>query len=189
MTLFGTSAFPQPSGPENDGNESFFSVPAFLSVSGQLHLEVMSGWDKLYEMILCRSSRHFWHSHILLVLCCVVPQRVKDKYVDVRCTGTFLIMPCHSFSCRAFSRVYTFGPTFRAENSQSRRHLAEFYMAEAEVSFTQSIEDLAKVHVVVLKYNIDHWLKCKILLTAFHSTLLCIKYVDLFLEVLCFCSF
>uniref|UniRef100_A0A8C8A2W5 Asparaginyl-tRNA synthetase 2, mitochondrial n=1 Tax=Oryzias sinensis TaxID=183150 RepID=A0A8C8A2W5_9TELE len=67
---------------------SFFSVPVYLTVSGQLHLEVMSG---------------------------------------------------------AFPRVYTFGPTFRAENSQSRRHLAEFFMVEAEISFTESIEDLTKV--------------------------------------------
>ncbi|XP_062275435.1 probable asparagine--tRNA ligase, mitochondrial isoform X2 [Scomber scombrus] len=78
----------EPPSPENKEDQNFFSVPAFLTVSGQLHLEAMSG---------------------------------------------------------AFSKVYTFGPTFRAENSQSRRHLAEFYMVEAEVSFTQSLEDLTKV--------------------------------------------
>ncbi|KAM8975058.1 asparaginyl-tRNA synthetase [Pelodytes ibericus] len=72
----------------NGGSSGFFNVPAFLTVSGQLHLEVMSG---------------------------------------------------------AFTRVYTFGPTFRAENSQSRRHLAEFYMVEAEVSFTESLEDIMQV--------------------------------------------
>lgn len=68
--------------------ENFFDVPAFLTVSGQLHLEVMSG---------------------------------------------------------AFTQVFTFGPTFRAENSQSRRHLAEFYMVEAEVSFVESLQDLMQV--------------------------------------------
>lgn len=61
------------------------------------------------------------------------------------------------FICRAFSKVYTFGPTFRAENSQSRRHLAEFYMVEAELSFTQSIEDLTEVRfctdTLFLKYG------------------------------------
>uniref|UniRef100_A0A4W5KLZ1 Asparaginyl-tRNA synthetase 2, mitochondrial n=1 Tax=Hucho hucho TaxID=62062 RepID=A0A4W5KLZ1_9TELE len=73
---------------DEEGHQHFFSVPVYLTVSGQLHLEVMAG---------------------------------------------------------AFPGVYTFGPTFRAENSQSRRHLAEFYMVEAEISFTQSLEDLMKV--------------------------------------------
>ncbi|XP_042718477.1 probable asparagine--tRNA ligase, mitochondrial isoform X1 [Lagopus leucura] len=45
----------------------------------------------------------------------------------------------------AFTRVFTFGPTFRAENSQSRRHLAEFYMVEAELSFTESLQDIMQV--------------------------------------------
>jgi asparaginyl-tRNA synthetase len=35
----------------------------------------------------------------------------------------------------ALSRVYTFGPTFRAENSNTRRHLAEFWMIEPEIAF------------------------------------------------------
>ncbi|KAM6096569.1 asparaginyl-tRNA synthetase isoform 3-T5 [Chlamydotis macqueenii] len=77
----------------NEARESaekthFFNVPAFLTVSGQLHLEVMAG---------------------------------------------------------AFTHVFTFGPTFRAENSQSRRHLAEFYMVEAELSFTESLQDIMQV--------------------------------------------
>src|SRR3990167_1536439 len=37
--------------------------------------------------------------------------------------------------CTAMSRVYTFGPTFRAENSNTSRHLAEFWMVEPEVAF------------------------------------------------------
>ncbi|NXG07694.1 SYNM protein, partial [Sakesphorus luctuosus] len=72
----------------------FFNVPAFLTVSGQLHLEVMAG---------------------------------------------------------AFTHVFTFGPTFRAENSQSRRHLAEFYMVEAELSFTESLQDIMQVIEDLLK--------------------------------------
>ncbi|XP_008291261.1 asparaginyl-tRNA synthetase [Stegastes partitus] len=101
----------EPSGPEIVEDEYFFSVPTFLTVSGQLHLEVISG---------------------------------------------------------AFSRVYTFGPTFRAENSQSRRHLAEFYMVEAEISFTQSIEDLTKVMEDMFKSATEHVLA--------H----CVEDVDLF---------
>ncbi|NWZ78242.1 SYNM protein, partial [Poecile atricapillus] len=73
---------------ESAEKTQFFNVPAFLTVSGQLHLEVMAG---------------------------------------------------------AFTHVFTFGPTFRAENSQSRRHLAEFYMVEAELSFTESLQDIMQV--------------------------------------------
>ncbi|XP_025704291.1 asparaginyl-tRNA synthetase isoform X2 [Callorhinus ursinus] len=78
----------EPSSKIKVPEKNFFSVPAFLTVSGQLHLEVMSG---------------------------------------------------------AFTQVFTFGPTFRAENSQSRRHLAEFYMVEAEISFVESLQDLMQV--------------------------------------------
>ncbi|XP_066444345.1 asparaginyl-tRNA synthetase [Eleutherodactylus coqui] len=73
---------------DQKGDGGFFGVPAFLTVSGQLHLEIMSG---------------------------------------------------------GFQKAFTFGPTFRAENSQGRRHLAEFYMVEAEISFTESLEDIMQV--------------------------------------------
>jgi asparaginyl-tRNA synthetase len=43
--------------------------------------------------------------------------------------------------CLALSRVYTFGPTFRAENSNTRRHLAEFWMIEPEIAFASLADD------------------------------------------------
>ncbi|XP_066534898.1 probable asparagine--tRNA ligase, mitochondrial [Hoplias malabaricus] len=94
----------EPAGNEHsldEENPHFFSVPSYLTVSGQLHLEVMAG---------------------------------------------------------AFPAVYTFGPTFRAENSQSRRHLAEFYMVEAEISFIQSLEELMKVMEELFKASTEHLL-------------------------------
>ena len=44
--------------------------------------------------------------------------------------------------CMALSRVYTFGPTFRAENSNTRRHLSEFWMIEPELAFADLNDDV-----------------------------------------------
>ncbi len=51
----------------------------------------------------------------------------------------------------ALSRVYTFGPTFRAENSNTARHLAEFWMVEPEVAFCD-LNDLADLAERFLKF-------------------------------------
>jgi asparaginyl-tRNA synthetase len=45
--------------------------------------------------------------------------------------------------CLALSKVYTFGPTFRAENSNTSRHLAEFWMVEPEIAFADLNDDAA----------------------------------------------
>jgi len=44
--------------------------------------------------------------------------------------------------CAGLSRVYTFGPTFRAENSNTSRHVAEFWMIEPEIAFCQLEENM-----------------------------------------------
>lgn len=53
--------------------------------------------------------------------------------------------------CCALSRVYTFGPTFRAENSNTSRHLAEFWMIEPEIAFADLADD-AQLAEDMLKY-------------------------------------
>jgi len=53
--------------------------------------------------------------------------------------------------CLAMSKVYTFGPTFRAENSNTARHLAEFWMVEPEVAFAD-LDDLAGLAEAFLKF-------------------------------------
>ena len=61
----------------------------------------------------------------------------------------------------AFSDIYTFGPTFRAENSNTTRHLAEFWMIEPEVAFNDLSDnmDLAEDFIqYVIKYTMD---KCQ----------------------------
>lgn len=59
----------------------------------------------------------------------------------------------------AFSEVYTFGPTFRAENSNTARHLAEFWMIEPEMAFCD-LEDnmnLAEEFIrYIIKYAMEH---------------------------------
>jgi asparaginyl-tRNA synthetase len=55
-----------------------------------------------------------------------------------------------TYAC-ALSKVYTFGPTFRAENSNTSRHLAEFWMIEPEVAFND-LEANAKLAEQLLKY-------------------------------------
>src|SRR5688572_9626217 len=53
--------------------------------------------------------------------------------------------------CLALSKVYTFGPTFRAENSNTTRHLAEFWMIEPEIAFAD-LNDNANLAEAFLKY-------------------------------------
>ncbi len=59
----------------------------------------------------------------------------------------------------AFGKVYTFGPTFRAENSNTPRHAAEFWMVEPEIAFADLEDDMALAHDMmkyVLAYLMEH---------------------------------
>ncbi|XP_061185236.1 probable asparagine--tRNA ligase, mitochondrial isoform X1 [Saccostrea echinata] len=80
----------------------FFYSQAFLTVSGQLHLEAMAS---------------------------------------------------------GISKVYTFSPAFRAERSATTHHLAEFYMIEAELSFTDSLEDIMQLMEGLIKFITNDTLK------------------------------
>ncbi|OZJ04836.1 hypothetical protein BZG36_02327 [Bifiguratus adelaidae] len=76
----------------------FFGKPVYLTVSGQLHAEIMAS---------------------------------------------------------ALSRVYTFGPIFRAEESLTSRHLAEFWMLEAEVAFIDKLDQLTQLAEATLRQSIS----------------------------------
>lgn len=57
--------------------------------------------------------------------------------------------------CMAFRNVYTFGPTFRAENSNTARHAAEFWMIEPEIAFAD-LTDNMKLAEEMMKYIIQY---------------------------------
>ena len=54
----------------------------------------------------------------------------------------------------AFGKIYTFGPTFRAENSNTTRHAAEFWQIEPEVAFAE-IDDIIEIATEFIKYIIN----------------------------------
>ncbi len=60
--------------------------------------------------------------------------------------------------CMAFRNVYTFGPTFRAENSNTTRHAAEFWMIEPEIAFADLKDDMDLAEDM-LKYIINYCLE------------------------------
>ncbi len=60
--------------------------------------------------------------------------------------------------CMAFRRVYTFGPTFRAENSNTTRHAAEFWMIEPEIAFAD-LEDNMRLAEGLIKAIISYVLE------------------------------
>jgi asparaginyl-tRNA synthetase len=57
--------------------------------------------------------------------------------------------------CMAFGNIYTFGPTFRAENSNTSRHAAEFWMIEPEIAFADLVDDM-RLAEDMLKYLIKY---------------------------------
>ncbi len=60
--------------------------------------------------------------------------------------------------CMAFRNIYTFGPTFRAENSNTTRHAAEFWMIEPEIAFSDLKDDMCLAEDM-LKYIINYCLE------------------------------
>ena len=76
----------------------------------------------------------------------------KETYLTV--SGQLNVEPF----AMAFRNVYTFGPTFRSERSNTTRHAAEFWMVEPEMSFAD-LSDLMDVEEAMLKYIIGYVLR------------------------------
>ncbi|MBA3237158.1 MAG: asparagine--tRNA ligase [Parachlamydiaceae bacterium] len=98
VTTLNPEKIPKDEKGEVDWTQDFFSKPTFLTVSGQLNVEIYAS---------------------------------------------------------ALSDVYTFGPTFRAENSNTSRHLAEFWMIEPELAFAD-LNDNMDCAEAYIKYVLDY---------------------------------
>ena len=90
------------------------------------------------------------------------PPRTEDSAVDY--SQDFFDKPTHltvsgqlegETFAMAFSKIYTFGPTFRAENSNTTRHAAEFWMIEPEMAFMDNNQNM-DVAEAMLKYVINY---------------------------------
>ena len=66
-------------------------------------------------------------------------------------------LEAEAFAC-SMGSVYTFGPTFRSENSNTTRHLSEFWMIEPEVAFAD-LDEVAKLGADYIQYMINHALE------------------------------
>lgn len=76
---------------------------------------------------------------------------VNDAYFDKKVYLTVSGQLHLEAATHGISKVYTFGPTFRAENSNTRVHLAEFYMLEVEKAFTNDLNDVTNLVEDLLK--------------------------------------
>ena len=74
-----------------------------------------------------------------------------DKSTNLTVSGQLEAETC----AMAFGKVYTFGPTFRAENSNTARHAAEFWMVEPEIAFAD-LEDDMELAEGMVKYIINY---------------------------------
>lgn len=69
----------------------------------------------------------------------------------------------------AFGSVYTFGPTFRAENSNTQRHAAEFWMIEPEIAFAELTDDMELAEAMIKSVVSEVLKKCPQELEFFNS--------------------
>jgi len=136
---------------------SFFNQKGFLYV----HTPIITGAD-------CEGAGEMFSVTTLIEKNGANLPTVKGKPDEIDYSQDFFSKPAsltvsgqlnvECFSC-ALSDVYTFGPTFRAENSHTSRHLCEFWMIEPEIAFATLDDDmnLAEEYLkFCVQYVLDH---------------------------------
>ena len=138
-------------------SEAAFALHSFFHENGfvYVHTPLITGSD-------CEGAGEMFR---VTTLDMADPPRNEDGSVDY--TKDFFRRPTHltvsgqlegvSFAM-AFGKIYTFGPTFRAENSYTPRHAAEFWMIEPEMAFTD-LAGYMDTAEAMIKYVVAHLLR------------------------------
>lgn len=86
----------------------------------------------------------------------VYDQNINDKDFFGKKVGLTVSgqLEAEAMAC-SLGKVYTFGPTFRAENSNTKRHAAEFWQIEPEVAFAD-LDDIIELQTDLIKYMLKH---------------------------------
>jgi asparaginyl-tRNA synthetase len=138
----------------------------FLMENRHLWLRSRKPWACLrVRDTIIRAIREFYHSRGFINVDAPI-------FTPAACEGTTTLFEVNYFddkayltqsgqlyaeaAAMAFGKVYTFGPTFRAEKSKTRRHLTEFWMVEPEVAFAElhDIMDLAEAMICKIVQNV-----------------------------------
>ena len=134
-------------------SESAFAVHQFFRDRGfyYLHTPIITGSD-------CEGAGELFRVTTLPPLATSAPHdipTVEDDFFGKEANLTVSgQLEAELFAC-ALGNVYTFGPTFRAENSNTPRHAAEFWMIEPEVAFAD-LDDNMDLAEAFVKYLVDH---------------------------------
>ena len=129
-------------------------------VIGELAVKENGGDGILYDMrfrftMVLRKTATGWK---LLHVHQSVPDanQARDEFFPHRMVEELSLI--HISFALAFRNVYTFGPTFRAENSYTARHASEFWMIEPEIAFAD-LEDNMELAEAMVKYIINYVLE------------------------------
>jgi len=134
-------------------SEASFAIHNFFRERGfyYIHTPIITGSD-------CEGAGEMFRVTTLKEGEKITQENIKDDFFGKSAYLTVSgQLNVENFAC-SLGKVYTFGPTFRAENSNTPKHIAEFWMIEPEVAFATLMENMELAEDFV-KYLVSHLLK------------------------------
>jgi len=134
-------------------SEASFAIHNFFRERGfyYIHTPIITGSD-------CEGAGEMFRVTTLKEGEKITQENIKDDFFGKSAYLTVSgQLNVENFAC-SLGKVYTFGPTFRAENSNTPKHIAEFWMIEPEVAFATLKENMELAEDFV-KYLVSHLLK------------------------------